>query len=267
MPSVFTGGPNAIGYTAPPRVPGTRTSTGEDSAVAWEEATAAERKTPVPGGQTRRRRWERRYRRKQGADFIWYLDRAPTELVELVESHGTPGSAALDLGCGPGVITAYLAGHFAHTVGLDIAHAACRQALQRARDEGVAPTFVVAEAPTLPFRSEAFSFIFDRGCLQAIPRAGWPTYFDEISRTLRPGGVLQLFVSKPMKRFPPIWTYRGARARARWMIGRRGAQFLSHDLLQRLAAPSLQVVSLEDSPYQPSAGPPRTMTRGLFSKP
>jgi ubiquinone/menaquinone biosynthesis C-methylase UbiE len=151
-------------------------------------------------------------------------------------------------------------------VGLDVAFGALAQARHRLQAEGVTGSFVLAEAPVLPFRSSAFALVFDRGCLQAIPREGWPTYFREVARVLRGGGVLQLFCSKPTKRFPPLLSYRGVRARLRWFLGRRGPQFLSHDLLQRLAEPSLRPVVLEDLPMQLSTGPPRVMTHAIFEK-
>ena len=219
-----------------------------------------------PGGRRRRKRWERRYEQKQGADFCWYLGESPRELVELVKAGGFPPGGALDLGCGPGVATAFLAQSFSPAVGLDIALGAVSQARRLSETKQVKPSFVVAEVPILPFRADAFALIFDRGCLQAIPREAWPRYFEEVERLLGPGGTLQLFVSKPLRKFPPLTSYRGLRARARWLLGKRGAQFLSHSLLQELLPPSMESVSLRDFPYQPKTGPGRLMTVGRFRK-
>lgn len=220
----------------------------------------------LPSEEKRRERWERRYSQKQGSDFCWFLEAPPPELIQLVEGNELPKGGALDLGCGPGVATAYIARHFESAVGMDIALAAVLQAHERARREGLHPRFLVAAAPIIPLRSGSFSLVFDRGCLQAIPKAEWPTYFREVERLLVPGGVLQLFCSKPMKQFPPLFSYRGMRARARWLLGRRGAQFLSHTLLTELAQPSLEVRKLEDFPFQPTTGPLRAMTHGVFVK-
>ena len=219
-----------------------------------------------PGGRRRRHRWERRYEQKQGADFCWYLDESPRELVELVEAGGFPPGGALDLGCGPGVATAYLAQFFSPAVGLDIALGAVSQARHLSESKQVGSSFVVAEAPILPFRAGAFALIFDRGCLQAIPREAWPRYFQEADRLLRPEGMLQLFVSKPVGKFPPPLSYRGFRARARWLLGRRGPQFLSHAVLRGLLPPSMQAVTMKDFTFQPKTGPARLMTFGLFQK-
>lgn len=213
----------------------------------------------------RRRRWERRWQMRRGEEFCWYLDEPPPELIKLVGGGALPSGGALDLGCGPGVATSYLARHFSPSVGLDIAEGAVLQARQRADRDGVGPSFVVAEAPVLPFRSGTFSLVFDRGCLQAIPRAAWETYFREVERLLKPGGAIQLFCSKPLKRFPPVLSYRGVRARLRWLLGRRGPQFLSGSLLEDLASP-LTTVAVQDFRYRPRTGPPRLMIHAVFRK-
>jgi SAM-dependent methyltransferase len=220
----------------------------------------------LAGSRKRRKRWERRYLQKQDADFVWYLDKPPDELAKLVEGNGLPPGAALDLGCGPGVATAYMARFFSPTIGLDIAHAAVSRARELAKSNNVSPSFVVAEAPLLPFRAGTFSLIFDRGCLQAIGREAWPTYFREVERLLRPGGALQLYCSKPLKQFPPMSSYRGLRARARWLLGRRGPQFMSHGLLKGLAGPGMEVLAMDDFPFRPTSGPVRVMTHAIFKK-
>jgi len=218
-----------------------------------------------PVSPKRRKRWERRWQRRRGEAFCWYLDEPPQELVKLVEEGTVPEGGALDLGCGPGVATTYLARHFSPAVGLDIAVGAVLQARERAGRDGVGPSFVVAEAPILPFRPGSFSLIFDRGCLQAIPRAAWGPYFRGVEDLLVPGGMLQLFASKPLKRFPPVTSYRGIRARLRWLMGRRGAQFLSPELLRQLAG-GMQTVSIQDFPFRPKSGPPRQMIHAIFRR-
>src|SRR5687768_15603811 len=115
------------------------------------------------GAPGKRQRWEDQWQRHRGAEFHWYLSEPPPELVRLVDEGRIPlRGAALDLGCGPGVATSYLAASFHPVVGLDIAHGAVVEARSRARAENRDPLFLVAEAPVLPFRTGAFSFIFDR---------------------------------------------------------------------------------------------------------
>jgi SAM-dependent methyltransferase len=206
-----------------------------------------------------RLRWEGRWRRQRPDEFQFHISEPPEELVALVEPGGLPDGAALDLGCGAGIPTAYLAGFFRPTVGLDIALAATLAARQVAEERGVEPAFVVAEAPILPFREEAFVLVFDRGgCLQHMPRPAWPRYFWEVKRILKPGGMLQLFIHRKA----------GLRTRAWLRALRRGhrPQVLSHDLLRKMASPSLRELTMRDFSFTTSTGQSRLFTYGLFEK-
>jgi SAM-dependent methyltransferase len=220
------------------------------------------------GATGKRRRWEDQWQRHRGAEFHWYLSEPPPELVRLVEDGRIPlGGAALDLGCGPGVATSYLAASFHPAVGLDIAQGAVVEARSRARGENRDPSFLVAEAPVLPFRTGAFSFVFDRGCLQAIPRQAWERYFREVDRVLAPGGMLQLYVSKAARQFPPLLSGRGIRLRLRWLRGKRGGpRFLSPGLIRQLHPASLKEIELRQFPFRTKADTVRTVTYGLFRK-
>jgi SAM-dependent methyltransferase len=213
--------------------------------------------------------WEGKWRRQRPDDFQFHISEPPKELVALVEPGGLPDGAALDLGCGAGIPTAYLAGFFRPTIGLDIALAATLAARQVAEERGVEPAFVVAEAPILPFREEAFALVFDRGCLQHVPRPAWPRYFWEVERILKPGGMLQLYCSKDVPgRRASLLRRAGLRPRF-WLRALRrggGPQFLSHDLLRKMVPPSLRELTMRDSPFTTSTGQSRLFTYGLFEK-
>ncbi len=225
-------------------------------------------RTELPGSGRLRSLWERRWSEKGLDEFGWYLEEPPPELIRLLEAGGLPKGAAVDLGCGPGVATAYLAQFFRPAIGVDIVLEAVRQATGVAAKKGVSPSFLVAAAPILPFRAERFALVFDRGCLQHVPKEAWSTYFREVERLLVPGGTFELFCSRPMKNLPPAISVRGARSRMGWLLGRRrrGSQFLSHAFLRRLAEP-LETISLDDVLFRPRVGPERAMTHGIFRKP
>ena len=164
---------------------------------------------PGPDGGS----WERKWRERPASEFAWHTDAPPPELSRLLESGALPPGAALDLGCGDGIAAQRMARALTPTTGVDVAMGAARRARQLAREAGVAPSFVVAEAPSLPFRDGAFALIFDRGCLQNVARPLWPAYFREAERLLGPGGLLQVFVVRPT--LPPVLSARGVRARLR----------------------------------------------------
>lgn len=178
----------------------------------------------------RRALWEDRWRARNGPDFDWYLSEPPPELVALLEEGAVPPGAALDLGCGDGVSTACLAEHLGPAIGIDIA----LEAVRRASERGDGARFLVAEVPLLPIREGAISFVFDRGCLQQIPKRMWPRYFDEVDRVLRPGGSFQLYVTKrdPSAGSPARRLVRRLRAA---VPRRSGHPPVSTELIRRMA--------------------------------
>jgi SAM-dependent methyltransferase len=212
-----------------------------------------------------RKRWERRWQRTEGADFCWDLTEAPSELVQVLPDSGLPTGAALDIGCGAGVVTAYLAQFFRASVGMDIAMAALRQASSK---RGKQASFVQAEAPFFPFKEGSFALLFDRGCLHLIPGDSWPLYFREVERILTSGGVFQIYLRKYASALPaPIRLLN----RIRILIRRRGRKrrgrpgFLSAPLLQRLA-PAMEVLVVRDVPFRTPQGRVLTFSYAVLRK-
>jgi len=219
------------------------------------------------GAPTSRERWEHRWAGKTGPEFDWYRPDPPVQLRELLERGECPTGAALDVGCGSGVMTAYLATYFRPAVGVDIAHAAVAQA--HATDwQGSTLEFAVAEVPLLPFRDQSFALVFDRGCLQNVDRRHWAEYFREVARLLRPGGLLQLFCSTPAGAGGPTWLPHPAR---RWWAGLSGGAGagkaeVSAQLIRSLLDAALAVRALEEFPFELAAGRQRRVVYGLFEK-
>src|SRR5436190_1522961 len=201
--------------------------------------------------ESKRAMWEARYRERDLSDFFWYRDDAPPELTRLMEGPSRPAAGgALDLGCGPGVMTVYLGQYLRPAVGVDIAHAAVLRAKGLAEERKSPARFMVVEAPVLPLRSEAFGLVFDRGCLQAIPRSSWPTYFREVERVLRPGGLLWLYCSTVSR--PPLLSKRGLRFMARRMRGR--ARGSLGEIIQAQLPSSMETLELENRSFSTPAG-------------
>jgi len=218
------------------------------------------------GRADRRVGWERQWRGRPDAEFTWSLAEAPPQLRDLVEAGGLGSGAAVDLGCGAGTATAYLAGHFSPAVGLDLAEAAVRQA--RAAAVEPRPAFAVADAARLPLATGRLAFAFDRGCLQNLPGSRWAAYFAEVERVLAPGGVLQVLVSRAVPEFAPLTTVPGLARRWQWYVRRRrpGPQFLSHDHLRRLCPAGLEVTAMEDFPFRTRDGRARRFTHARYRR-
>jgi SAM-dependent methyltransferase len=211
-----------------------------------------------------REHWERRWEKAQPTDFCWDLTEAPAELVELLPQAELPPGAALDIGCGAGVVTDYLARFFRSLVGMDVAMAALRQAASRGAKQA---SFVQAEAPLFPFRDSSFSLLFDRGCLHLIPGDSWPLYFREVERLLKSGGMLQIYLRRypavpaPMRLFSKVRIF--LRRRGKRRPGRPGS--LSIPLLNKLA-PRMEVLAIGDVPFQTPNGGVLTFSYGLLRK-
>ena len=104
-----------------------------------------------------------------------------------------PGGIALDVGSGPGNVTASLAraaGEGGLALGVDISEAMLARAVRN--EAGPQVGFIKADAQRLPFRNDIFDVAISTAVLQLVPN---PTAaLGELARVLRPGGRLAIMV-------------------------------------------------------------------------
>ncbi|KMO97579.1 methyltransferase domain-containing protein [Streptomyces roseus] len=104
-----------------------------------------------------------------------------------------PGMAVLDVGCGPGTITADLAELVApdgRVTAVDAAGDVLEQAARYARERGLADavTFATADVHALPFPDDSFDVVHAHQVLQHV---GDPVRaLREMRRVCRPGGIV-----------------------------------------------------------------------------
>jgi len=129
--------------------------------------------------------WEQRY---SDGDLPWDSGKPDVHLGAVLERHGIERRGkALEVGCGTGTNTIWLARQGFEMTGLDIAQTAIRQAERKVATGGVRCTllvgdFLVDEIPGAPFR-----FVYDRGAFHVFDGA------DERSRfAARVAGLLAL---------------------------------------------------------------------------
>ena len=128
----------------------------------------------------------------------WDTGIAPPEIVALAER--LPPGRALDLGCGTGTSTLFLAARGWDAVGIDFAPTAIRHARRRARATPLASgraTFHVADVTRLDFLEGPFDLLVDVGCLHALPETGQRAYATHLARLARPGATLAMYVFLP----------------------------------------------------------------------
>jgi SAM-dependent methyltransferase len=98
------------------------------------------------------------------------------------------GMRVLDLGCGPGFLSAGLGGRTGRLVGVDIDAKSLRQARDAYRRAGYRGGVVRASGFALPFRAASFDVVVLRFVLQHVKRP--EDLLAETRRVLAPGGIL-----------------------------------------------------------------------------
>jgi SAM-dependent methyltransferase len=116
----------------------------------------------------------------------------PPEVIGWLE--GRPSGRALDLGCGYGRASIYMARLGWEVDGVDFVPHAAAVAAERAREAGVDVRFHIASVTDLGFLAGPYDFVLDVGCAHALDREGLARYGRHLKRLLRSGGSYLLFV-------------------------------------------------------------------------
>jgi tellurite methyltransferase len=93
----------------------------------------------------------------------------------------------LDLGCGEGRDSVFLAEQRHDVVGLDLALDGLRKAARLAEARGVQATWVCAALPDLPVRGP-FDLVYSCGAIHYVARGDRGELFSRLHRLTRPGG-------------------------------------------------------------------------------
>jgi|AMZC01.1.fsa_nt_AMZC01001237.1_6 SAM-dependent methyltransferase len=149
----------------------------------------------------RRLRFVWRYLR---GDAPWDSGIVPPEIVawaEAAERAGQPPGRALDLGCGTGTTSIYLAGRGWQVVGVDFAPNAIWRARRKARRAGVSgrTTFLSADVahPDFLRDAEPFDLLIDVGCLHGLTPEQRQRYAAHLARLSKPGATYLLYAFMP----------------------------------------------------------------------
>jgi SAM-dependent methyltransferase len=162
-----------------------------------------------------------------GLGFIpWDGHAHPTNLRKLIEgtadTPALPPAAALDVGCGTGDSSIYLAQRGWQVTGVDFVPKALDTARAKADAAGVPVNFVHADVTHLSQAGIAGSFqlILDNGCLHGMSDGDRDLYVKEITAAAAPGARLLVVAAPPggpvrflgldqaevERRFTPTWT-------------------------------------------------------------
>jgi SAM-dependent methyltransferase len=125
----------------------------------------------------------------------WDTGTIPPELAAVVESDGALAPArALDIGCGTGTQSVYMAGHGWRVTGVELLDQPLRRARDRASAAGVEVEFVKADASRLADAglTPGFALVLDRGCYHGLNGDQRATYSAGVSALAAPGATFLL---------------------------------------------------------------------------
>jgi len=138
---------------------------------------------------------------------LWERSSPPSDLVELVEGpNALPPGRALDLGCGTGTDSVYLARHGWDVTGVDMVPNALARARRRAAAAGVSPRYLQGDATRLQDLGvgEGFTLVLDFGCFHTLPDDRRDPYVQGVSRAAADGATLLLYGFANPPRLAPM---------------------------------------------------------------
>ena len=136
--------------------------------------------------------WDQIYRKYPLEELGWELGKPRPILREYVEKELIKKGKALDICCGAGTNTVYLAEKGFEVTGVDISPTAIEYAKKKATEAKVHVTFSVQNFLELPFDDEEFDFVFDMGCFHHVKVEDRATFINGVHRVLKKGGGYML---------------------------------------------------------------------------
>jgi ubiquinone/menaquinone biosynthesis C-methylase UbiE len=116
----------------------------------------------------------------------WDIGRPQPVILRLAEQ-GLIAGDVIDVGCGTGENALYLASRGLEVVGVDAAPTAIARAQEKARLQGSAATFLVADALELQALGRTFDVAIDCGLFHTFSDADRTRFEGSLHRTLRVG--------------------------------------------------------------------------------
>lgn len=109
--------------------------------------------------------FEQRYKTE---NTPWELGRVDANLVNILAKRNIKTGRILDVGCGIGTCTIWLAENGYKATGIDVSGTAIRKAKEKAREKGIFPTFHKRNFLKETVKERHFDFLFDRGCFHSL---------------------------------------------------------------------------------------------------
>lgn len=131
--------------------------------------------------------WNERY---IDGNLPWDISEPDQNLVNLIETGIVPIGKALEIGCGTGTDSLWLAGQGFSVLGVDLAPEAIEKANHKKNGLDLACDFAVMDILAADAFPRKYDFIFDRGCFHSFHEDSERRHFAaQVSRALSPDGT------------------------------------------------------------------------------
>ncbi|MBR9691169.1 class I SAM-dependent methyltransferase [Candidatus Woesearchaeota archaeon] len=173
---------------------------------------------------------------KPGA--VWTKESPPAELKELVEIGKIKPCKAIDIGCGEGFYSIYLASKGFDVTGIDFSEKAIEYAKENAKKQGVNVRFIVMDIADLSELKEKFDFVFEWGVLHHIMPPQRQKYVEDVNNLLDDGGK---YLSVCFNEQSPEFGKAGEKYRIAGTTGNK-LYYSSQEELKELFKPYFQII-------------------------
>jgi 2-polyprenyl-3-methyl-5-hydroxy-6-metoxy-1,4-benzoquinol methylase len=139
--------------------------------------------------------WEAIYSSRQRellGPLQWESESPVGALVELFDWPDFQPARVLELGCGDGVNSVFMASRGCAVTAIDLSPTALEMAREKQREAGVEVEFIAGDVFALEPGPEPYDFVFDRGLLHHLPVFRFEDYKDMVADRLTPGGLFHL---------------------------------------------------------------------------
>jgi SAM-dependent methyltransferase len=201
------------------------------------------------------------YRQTPLEQIPWQMDAPPEILVDLIADGTLRPCRALDLGCGAGTSSIYLAGQGFDVTGVDISAAAIALAEKRAQRAGATCRFAAADLTgEVDGIGGGFELAFEWEVLHHVLPEQRQAYLDNVDRLLAPGArYLSVCFSEESPAF-------GGQGKLRRTPMGTELYFSSADELRALFSMRFEILGL-DTVEVPGKQAPHLAIRALLVKP
>jgi SAM-dependent methyltransferase len=130
--------------------------------------------------------WDRKYR---CARPPWETGKPSSELQRVLAERRIEPCPALEVGCGTGMNSVWLAEQGFDVLGVDLSRLAIQRAHEHRVRDGVRVRFLAADLCDFWKLGGPYRFFFDRGCYHAVRLFDGNGYFRTLEQVLEPGAL------------------------------------------------------------------------------